>query len=461
MAEFTFNEKNDQTYIDIAANGNGSEKAAFLIEALRRTASQHGSGESLHAIEIGPGGGSALEALSDNLEHTDTLGGKVLHISLLELDGIESQRLHEVRQDIEQFATTSFHKGNAEHTDELFPDGADVVSASAVMHEIYSYGNGYHSIDNALGSITNTLHPNGHFAYRDVFSVDRMSQHERVRHIYDHESWVQFSRMFLGPYHRQDDRIIFSQDSKRIELEQIDSSKMLSIDAPIGLLREVQRHYITMRDYLWRSGILGFTPDLEGESSNDWLDVKRGHKRVHYKVNGKNEALLEALSEHGPHGKRTIDGDIFDQATDSLIVDFLNRADKGDNECSKIWNEWLTREGAETYTYMTLNKFLGSVAMQSFIASDSKKILLPVQRDDVLIAPRLYYDRFLSRNLSNPLMDAKQLVLFKAIDTTNKSAANKKEALMALDVLGEHCERDTLAEIYVPVRKLFSNSRSS
>lgn len=465
MTEFTHSRKNAPLYIDIAANANGVEKSAFLIEALRR--SQQYNNESLHAIEIGPGGGSAIASLADTLESQDLLNGKSLHVSLLELDKIESQQLLQTRQRLGEHATHSFHQGNAESLDSIFKSGANIVNASAVMHEVYSYGNGYHSIDNTLGAITNTLHPGGYFAYRDVFAVDRMSQHERVRHIYDHEAWVTFSRMFLDyylenanhPYHRQEDRIIFSQDSKRIDLQQIDTSKMLSIDAPIGLLRELQRHYITMRDHLWRAGILGLIPDLEGDSANDWLDIKRGHKRVHYRKIAEHDVLLDALSENSTDETRIVDGDVFDQATDAMIIDFLNKVTNEDDNSKRVWQEWIEREGAETYTYMTLNKFLGSVAMQSFIASDSKKILLPVQRDDVKITPRRYYNRFLEHTLSNPLIDAKQLVLFKAVDMTDKSANNRQDALSALSVLDEHCQRETLAEIYMPIKKLFNNTR--
>ncbi|MEV6429128.1 hypothetical protein [Nocardia sp. NPDC051463] len=44
--------------------------------------------------------------------------------------------------------------------------------------------------------------------------------------------------------------------------------------APIGLFREAQRHYITLRDHVWRSGILGFTPVLDGQLLGDWIDFR-------------------------------------------------------------------------------------------------------------------------------------------------------------------------------------------
>lgn len=463
MREFLLSGKSNHTYLDTAINGNGSEKAALTLTGLDRLRQQ--SSDRIHIIEIGPGGGSAVDAIATSLDKSEYLRGGELHLSLLELDGIESNKLNSARHRIGQYATTSFHQGNAEQTDEIFQDGADIVAASAVMHEVYSYGDGYHSIDNTIGAIANTLKPGGFFAYRDVFSVHRLSQHERTRHVYDRESWVRFSQLFLShylenathPYHRQEDRIIFEQGSKRLNIDQIDTTRNLSIDAPIGLLREIQRHYITLRDHVWRDGTLGVKPILEGDGSNDWLDVRRGHKRVHFTPTVR-DPLLEALSETGPDDSRIIDGDIFDATTDELLIKFLTEAaeDEG-SESNLAWQDWLKREGAETYTYMTLNKFIGSVAMQSFIATDSKKILLPVQPEDVRVIPRVYYNRFLESTLSNPLPDGKQLVLFEAIDTGDKSSENKEKVVQALETLDEHCSKQTLAEIYTPMRKVFSN----
>ncbi len=463
MGEFLLSGKSNQTYLDTAINGNGSEKAALTLAGLDRLRKQHS--DEVHIIEIGPGGGSAVNAIANSLDKNEHLRDGGLHVSFLELDGIESNKLHIARQKIGQYATTSFHQGNAEQTNEIFKDGADIIAASAVMHEVYSYGDGYHSIDNTIGAITNTLNPGGFFAYRDVFSVHRLSQHERTRHVYDRESWVRFSQLFLShylkeathPYHRQEDRIIFEQDSKRIDVDKIDAVRNLSIDAPVGLLREVQRHYITLRDHVWRDGTLGVKPILEGDGSNDWLDVRRGHKRVHF-TQANHDPLLAALSETGPDESRIIDGDIFDATTDELLIKFLKDAAEDETSESYVaWQDWLKREGAETYTYMTLNKFIGSVAMQSFIASDAKKILLPIQQSDVQVIPRVYYNRFLERTLSNPLPDGKQLVLFEAVDTDDKSSKNKEKIFQALETLDEHCSRETLAEMYTPIRKVFSN----
>lgn len=459
MNDFILSGKNSSMYIDTAANGNGHEKAAFTLQAIDRL-KERGKTD-IHAIEIGPGGGSAVEALADSFEAGEQEGVD-LNLSLLELDGIESDGLKSAQERLADHATSQLVVGNAKDLSDIFPQGADIVAASALLHEVYSYSGGYEALDITFGQITNTLQPGGYFAYRDVLLVDRLTQHERTRHVYDREGWVRFIKLFLShyldnavhPYHRQDDRIVLEQDSTRVDLEDIEMTHNLSVEAPIGLLREIQRHYIMLRDYVWRTGVLGIVPVLHGELAGDWIDAKRGHKRVHF-TSELNDPLLDSLSETSGD-KRVVDGDIFDATTEVLLAQFLKKVSEDENSPSaKVWKEWLKREGSETYGYMTINKLIGTVATQSFAASEGSKILLPVKDQDVAIAPRAYYNRFLQGQLSNPLPDGKQMVLFEAIDTSDHSDANEKRVGEALNTLSRHCSREVLAEIYSPVRKAF------
>jgi hypothetical protein len=209
-----------------------------------------------------------------------------------------------------------------------------------------------------------------------------------------------------------------------------------------------------LRDFVWREGTLGITPLLEGDESNDWIDIKRGHKRVHFKSE-LHDPLLNSLSERAYGDYRIVDGDIFDSTTEVLLGRFLRQVSASDEDAMKVWDEWLKREGSETYVYMTISKLIGTVALQSFSASDEKKILLPVQDQDVTVTPRAYYNRFLQGRLSNPLPDGKQLILFEAIDTNDRSVENEERVAEALNTISNHCSKAVLAEIYEPIRKVF------
>lgn len=460
MGSFCTVEKNSDMYLDRAANGNGGEKAFYIFTALRALGSR--GIRDVHVVEIGPGGGAALGAVTRSMKSGDLQGIEDLRYTFVELDGVQSESLTREREKFERLGVGNceMRTGDAKQLSCIVPETADVIAASAVLHEVYSYGGGYSGIDQTLRSVTETLGDQGFFSYRDVFSVERSSQHVRTRHIYDHESWVRFAKLFLPyylhnaehPYHREDDKVVFEQNSKVVNTtEEIDTSQSLSVEAPNGLLRELQRHYITLRDFTWRKGSLGVTPELEGPNSSDWLSIKDGHKRVHYRSDV-DDKLLEALSERKADGSWVVDGDAFDATTDILLTKLLREVEDGANDpdSAKVWKEWLDREGSETYVYMTLGKFMGAVALQSLRASDNQRLLLPIEPNHVKVTPRAYYNRYLSGRLSNPLFDGKQLALFSLVDPKSEP----ERAAQGLDVLSDHCQKDTIAKIYTPIRKV-------
>ncbi|MFD4969541.1 hypothetical protein [Streptomyces sp. NPDC058424] len=222
--------------------------------------------------------------------------------------------------------------------------------------------------------------------------------------------------------------------------------------APIGIFRELQRHYITLRDHVWRSGILGFSPYLVGPLSGDWIDARHGHKRVHYMLTDSDwlpasqRAMLIALSEqYMDH--HTVDGDIFDECTDIALNAFLDRAEQGDGECADVWRSWVTREGRETYAYMTLDALLAAAAVHSTeAAQEQRTVLMPVRLADVMRRDRAYYNRYLRRSLPNPLRDAKQLVLFSNIPVSDSESLSEGMAC-----LQQWCSKGSLARVYAAI----------
>jgi hypothetical protein len=121
---------------------------------------------------------------------------------------------------------------------------------------------------------------------------------------------------------------------------------------------------------VWRSGTLGFTPILEGQFADDWIDFRTGHKRVHYtlteadRLSPSQKVMLRAMSEpYADH--HTIDGDIFDEVTDVTLTAFLAASERGDADCAEVWSSWLVREGHETYAYLTVDELLTAFATNS------------------------------------------------------------------------------------------------
>lgn len=463
MSKFAITPKTDALYIDVAANGNGHEKSLLSVEAYRRLSADLGR-NSIRLLEIGPGGGSALSGFTAEIAENGLI--TPTHISMLELDGVQSESLLAARKTVESFGvSTSFHNGSATDLSDIFPpQSVDILSTSAVIHEIYSYAGGYGAMDKTFQGIASTLSPGGFYAYRDVYGVKNLSMHERTRHIYDRSSWVMFCKLFLDYYTRNanhsykhyGDRIKLSQNGNPINVDSIEGKSPLSIEAPIGLLRETQRHYITLRDYLWRNGNLGIVPELDDPSkTNDWIDRDRGHKRVHYRMLD-DDPILKAMSTPVSENEYIVDGDIFDNTSDvrmgEVLSDIIENSESSEHWTS--WSEWLEREGSETYFYMPIGDLLGSVALNSFEASNGTQILLPTSKHDIKKIDRAYYNRYLESKLSNPLSDGKQLVLFELLALKDRDSNLQEKINGALGALSMYCSHDVLSNIYTPIRKV-------
>lgn len=438
-------------YIDVAANAHGEEKAFLALQALQRVRSG-----SPRLVEIGPGGGAAVSFLASQLAGGECRG-KDVHLTLVEVPGVTSESLTRAVEDFNRFGTCELATGFAQDIGTILREPADVVSASALLHEVYSYGGAYDGLHGMIRTLPTVLRPGGLFAYRDVYAVKAASLHDRSVQTYRGRSWVRFLRMFVPqylregthPYHSANDIVVFRQDSRIVPAQRLDERAAVFASAPVGIFREVQRHYITLRDHVWRSGVLGFTPYLEGPLASDWIDAKRGHKQVHYALTetewlpASQKAMLLALSErYTDH--YTVDGDIFDDCTDIALAEFLQLAEQGDGECREVWQSWVTREGRETYAYMTLDTLLAAFAVSSTDApQDERTVLMPVKVADVLQRDRAYYNRFLRRNLPNPLKDAKQLVLFVNIPVADSESLGE-----AMGCLQQWCSKGNLARVY-------------
>ncbi len=449
--KFAHEYKSSAGYLDVAANSHGEEKGLLLRRALGRV--RRGRPQ---AVEVGPGGGAAVSYLASE---TDAADLESLHLTLIEAPGVASQSLSRA---IEQFTHAGgscvLTQGFAQDINNILSEPADVISASALLHEVYSYGGGYSGLHSMMRTLPTVLRPYGFFVYRDVYAVESPSLHERVIQSYDSLAWLQFLRMFVPqylregrhPYHHAADDILARQNSRIVPVEDLDVNTCVFVVAPIGLFREIQRHYITFRDHAWRSGVLGFKPTLEGQLAHDWVDFKRGHKRAHYTLTHADwlpksqKASLLAMSEaYGDH--YTIDSDILDEVTDVALTAFLVAAERGDEACAGVWSSWLAREGRETYAYMTVDELLTAFAVHS-AESGGETALMPVEVGDILRADRNYYNRFLNKRLANPLTDAKQLVLFQNVPLSDEGTLRR-----ALEAIQGFCGKPNLARAYTAI----------
>lgn len=446
LGNFSSQHKSATTYLDLAANAHGAEKGSLVLRALARTNSERPG-----MVEIGPGGGAAVAFLAEQLGEQQT---RPVDLTLIEAPGVTSKSLDHAIDRFGHVGTCTLLRGAAQDLANLITSPVDVISASSLLHEMYSYNGGYSGLHSMIRTLPQVLNPYGFLAYRDVFAVESTSLHERATQSYTKPSWLRFLRLFLPhylangvhPYHHADDQVVIRQNSTITPAADIDITTTAVTTAPIGIFREVQRHYITARDHLWRSGTLGIRPYLEGQFANDWLDQRSGHKRVHYQLTNTvsmpddQTLLLQAMSE--PFADHSvICGDVFDAVTDIAITAALASAEQHDPHT--VWDDWLAREGTETYAYLTLIELITAFAENS---AESGAVLLPVEPDDIARVDRDYYNRFLTQQLPNPLPDAKQLVLFRLIPLSDAATIRR-----AVETVQRICSKDALARIYTAI----------
>lgn len=448
---FAHEHKSAATYLDVAVNDHGDEKGLLVHRALRRIESTEP-----HIVEIGPGGGAAVDYLATRAAEEP----RSVRLTLVEAPGVSSASLTDAIARFNAVGSCVLVHGWAQDIGRLLREPVDVISASALMHEVYSYGGAYSGLHTLMRTLPTVLHPYGYFVYRDVYAVAAPSLHERVVQSYSSQSWLQFWRMFVPhylregthPYHHHDDEVVARQNSRIVPVAELDTRVCAVIEAPVGLFREVQRHYITCRDHVWRSGILGFRPVLDGPLSGDWIDFRTGHKRVHYTLTESDRmpamqranvlAVSEPFDDH-----HVIDGDIFDAVSDVALMAFMSAAEQGADDCVRTWDSWLTREGRETYAYLTVDELLSAFAVHSINAHPTQDlVLMPVSADDVFTRDRRYYNRFLTHRLSNPLVDAKQMVLFQNIPLSDTETLQR-----ALGTLQTTCSKPTLARLHTAI----------
>lgn len=447
MTNFDYTQKNQHLYLDVAANGSGRDKSWLTLEALRRLPDENR--KRVDMVEIGPGGGVALDSLVDSIEAEFPQYIGHLGLRLIELDGIESESLKKVRTRFHAIGKSELVRGDAQELDVILGrESADIITACAVFHEVYSYGGGDRGLDNAFLASNRTLRPGGYLAYRDILAVPRSSLHDQERFLYNEQSWIQFIKMFLPyylnnaehPYLDHQDVVECEQNGVRTKPERIDSAIPLGMTAPVGLSRELQRHYITMRDSMWRSDALGVKPILEDKNAPDWIDYESGERLIHFTTSDK---MLQDQCTKDRDGNCILESDSFEIITDERLYEVLKKAevDRRSNG-AEVWRQWIAREGRETYVYATVDQLVGSVALSTYSDTGGSKILLPQFTG---ISPRPHYTRYTKKRIENSFADGGQRILFQSIDCASNT---KQEVEHALKLVREVCTVSTSDAIH-------------
>lgn len=345
----------------------------------------------INVLELGVGGGETIKKLKDQLHGVDNVN----------FVGLDNALLFS-----ENFRKTTDSQAVVADAG-LFPireNSLSAVNASAIMHEISSSGAntengnkvyGQDAIKKTFNEIRRCLAENGVLIYRDVACPKNRLELKDVE--YERKSWQMFMDIYFP---------VLLKSGKRVSPEILDGFEFndkdkASLRASAQVHREIQRHYITFRDY-YRKKVF---PEIGAKViKEDWEDKEKGDKRHNIELSG--IALKIYLEKIGSSDQAkgvknlslVMSSDDYDDFTDELIEYGLKEG------VADFYEEWLRREGGEIYTYLSPDEI-------KLIAADS------VGRDELVaeketMASRYYYQRYLDRIIKNPEFEGKQIINF-------------------------------------------------
>lgn len=162
-------------------------------------------------------------------------------------------------------------------------DGISAINASALFHEVFSYGDflgvkGHNALKTAFYSINKSLIKDGYLIYRDLLYPKKYKKNKKV--FYINSLFYVFYNFFIPTF-----RKILKKTGiniKDISVKKIDNK--LFITASSVIHREIQRHYLTFRDFCRNDREV---QNIIGIYIQDhfFADIKKGQKFFLLKLN--------------------------------------------------------------------------------------------------------------------------------------------------------------------------------
>lgn len=413
------NPKESDGYLSQIAN-NPDEKIGELADAIVNNQLPRASDGRLKILELGTGGGESISVLKKALDGRGDVDVFAADVSVGILRKIQSE------QGVPSVAADAMSLPFKENS-------LSAINASAVFHEVSSYGSfgskpeteaekpyGREAVKRAFIEIQSALMPEGMFTYRDVYCPDGMFEEKTVS--YKSKAWKYFAKWFYPEFLEANARAFPQDGQPRIE----ENGDSMELTASKHLHRELQRHYLMLRDYL-RTQLadnIGLEVVKEG-----WIDKERGIKTHEFLARSMLYQLLKQGEAGYGYGKYAMRSEEYDVLFDKLIEQTLEQELDAGSPIGVELSGWKKREGKEVYTYASIREML-DVACESSAEAKDGHILFPKIADDIKVLPRDYYNRYLQEVIDVPEFDGKQIVRFHKISL--------QEALEALDSLENH-----------------------
>ncbi len=265
-------EKINKVYLKQISN-NETEKFGDLRQLIIENRLPVINGK-INILELGVGGGETIKELKDQLGGRDDVN----------VIGADSAFMFS-----DNFRNTTNSEAIVADAG-LIPikeNSLSAVNASAILHEVSSYGVyaedgkkifGFDAIKKTFNEIKRCLAENGVLIYRDVACPKNRGEIKTVN--YERKSWQMFIDMYL-PILRDVSKEVFPEIFNGYKLDEENNSKHITATAQVQ--REIQRHYITFRDY-FRKNI--FSEMGIKVIEEDWIEKDKGNKQHSIELSG-------------------------------------------------------------------------------------------------------------------------------------------------------------------------------
>ena len=361
----------------------------------------------------------------------------------------------------------------------------DGINVSSVIHEVFSYEKGFEGVKRFFNEAFRTLKKNGVLIYRDpealknkksIVSVKLKNKTIRLFfHIFIYKfldrtgSYLGTSERKLKIYNPKD--ISFKiykkkkSNSKKLNYYQylktpsydIDFSRDYSIKLPLGLYKELSRHYLT---YLHQCNPLKFikhTPNINSnlynvhyfahstksifenylkQSNEQMINGMINNKQkmkieesidnnsnvlefgvpIKFESKSKKEKLISLLKKHNYNpnkyiitfdiNKSLLDYRIFGILYDEISNKIFDKNNGLINKEDEVHAKWLKREGEEFYFYYSDDELISKVAKITITKTINENgsfeylILCPLSEKHNKFVPRLCYTNLLNAALT-------------------------------------------------------------
>lgn len=338
---------------------------------------------------------------------------------------------------------------NATNMAKIESNSLDGLSASALLHEVFSYCPSRGSIDQFLGEVCRTLKEDGMFIYRDPASLDDAKQFsslelktKNVRQFFNIWATKFFDRDFSNvfnfkgecgkPTKHHPEKIlvdytkkengrsfvehIFLDEFLKCESETIDFDKPIVIIAPRLFISELLRHYVLFLQNNKDANLIdslttqGISMELKKESATQAMQ----------------KLFCKGIKPNLVHvDNNTI---TFDCKMITLLWKSkrIEKTIEPHNQYENILN-WLNREGEEHYFYLDLDSLITYVAR--FSTSELRTVkckdlmLAPIDTNGIRFYDRPTYKKWLYQSVclrdltghEQPIITKKNVIHFKMV----------------------------------------------